>query len=109
MPFKKGETPKGAKPFPKGVSGNPAGKKLGVQNSKTILQKLLDMASQDQPGLTRFEAILANEVVRAERGDGYSIDRVLNRLEGKPSQAMTVEGNEEKPLSVTFTLKIDNG
>lgn len=76
MPFKKGETPKGAKPSVKGQSGNPAGRAPGVQNANTILQKLLALASTEHPDLTRYEAILANEVVKAERGDGWSIDRI---------------------------------
>lgn len=76
-----------------------------MQNAKTVLQKLLALASTEHPDLTHYEAILANEVVKAERGDGWSIDRILSRLKGNPFQAMRVQGgNEDKPVGVTFTL-----
>lgn len=51
MPFKKGETPKGAKPFQKGQSGNPAGKAPGTRSLKTILRDILDTRLKNEPDL----------------------------------------------------------
>jgi len=44
MPFKKGETPEGAKPFVAGQSGNPEGKIPGTKNRSTIARNVLEMS-----------------------------------------------------------------
>ncbi len=43
MPFEKGQTPEGAKPFVKGKSGNPKGKPKGSLNRSTLLRKWLSV------------------------------------------------------------------
>gem|GEM_PF-3955849 len=43
MPFKKGETPKGAIPFKPGQSGNPNGYTKGVRNRGTTTRMVFDM------------------------------------------------------------------
>jgi len=45
MPFKKGVTPKGAKPFEKGKSGNLKGKPKGTLSRATIAKRVLAMRS----------------------------------------------------------------
>jgi hypothetical protein len=50
--FKRGETPKGATPFPKGVSGNPAGRPPGIPNLEARVQALLNgEASRMKPDM----------------------------------------------------------
>ena len=75
-------------PWPKGTSGNPDGRPVGSRSTKTILQELLEMASEKTPGVTRHEAICAKLVVMAENGDLASVDRIFDRIEGKPKQAV---------------------
>lgn len=45
MPFKKGETPQGAKVFKPGQSGNPNGRPAGAKSRSTIARKVLEMVS----------------------------------------------------------------
>ena len=45
MPFEKGTTPEGAKPFVPGQSGNPEGRALGTKNRSTIARKILEMTA----------------------------------------------------------------
>jgi hypothetical protein len=52
MPFKPGEIPQGAKPFPKGTSGNPNGYPMGVPNRSTKLRKWLAIVEKTQNPLT---------------------------------------------------------
>lgn len=82
------------KPFPKGVSGNPAGRAKGLRASRVILRDLLELIEDGvcpltgQPGkFNQLDLILAKMVANAKKGEGWSIDRVLDRLEGKPEQA----------------------
>ena len=65
MPFKKGETPKGAIPFEKGESGNPAGRPVGAFSFKSIAEKILEgVITIEQAGemrkITRKEMIVLN-------------------------------------------------
>jgi hypothetical protein len=82
------------RPFPKGVSGNPDGKPKGLRHSKTILRELLaieedvvDEFTGEKRRVNQLELILAKLVANAKKGEGFSIDRVLDRLEGKPEQS----------------------
>lgn len=43
MPFKKGETPRGAIVYEKGQSGNLNGRPVGIKNRSTIARKVLEM------------------------------------------------------------------
>jgi hypothetical protein len=72
--------------FQPGESGNPSGRPKGSQNIRTILAQLLEMPDADNPDITRLEKICAKLVVMATHGDLASVDRVFDRLEGKPLQ-----------------------
>jgi hypothetical protein len=45
MPFKKGITPEGAILYAKGVSGNPAGRPVGIKNRSTVVRQVLEMTA----------------------------------------------------------------
>lgn len=115
MPFKKGVTPPGAKPFKKGQSGNVKGqprklisvvisdlKKEGIAEVskveiKSVYMMLLNLKileleervkDNNQPALVRIvgKAILSNK--------GFDvIERVLDRAMGKPTQEIENIGN----------------
>lgn len=63
------------------------GRPKGSRNIRSILQDLLDLPKKlDESGeeVSRLEYICAKLVNMAQDGDLASIDRVFDRLEGKP-------------------------
>lgn len=92
MPFKKGELPKGAKPFKKGETGNPNGRPKKIPE----LDKLLaDVMGDEKDGVTAAEAILMALRAKAAKGDIRAAEVLLDRTYGKAKQ--TIEGGD-KPL-----------
>tara|TARA_R110000851_G_scaffold313710_1_gene475417 strand:+ start:328 stop:660 length:333 start_codon:yes stop_codon:yes gene_type:complete len=83
MPFKKGEIPKGAKPFKKGQSGNPKGapKKLPEIN-----QLLADVLGEEKDGIEAAKAILMALRAKATKGDVRAAELLLDRAYGKSKQ-----------------------
>lgn len=84
MPFKKGETPKGAKVFVKGKSGNPAGAPRKLPNLDKLLANVL--GKEDGNGITDGEKILAKLSEQAQNGNVRASEIILDRGWGKPKQ-----------------------
>jgi Family of unknown function (DUF5681) len=70
------EQRKRGRPFPKGVSGNPAGKPKGMRNKATLL-----LAAISEDDLT---AIIDKLVAKAKSGDLTAIKILLDRLVPPP-------------------------
>lgn len=98
------------KPFPPGVSGNPAGKKKGTKNISTYLREYLEQShTMDDPitgkktkkKIAQFVALqqLKNAVID---GDRQSINDVMDRLEGKPISTVITEGDKVQKIEVEF-------
>jgi hypothetical protein len=90
--FEKGKTPKGAKPFKKGQSGNPAGRPEGSKNRATILRRLLETKTVFTNPLTLQKETVSLEervmialIARASRGDITAIKEIQDTLYGKQS------------------------
>lgn len=86
------------KPFPKGVSGNPAGKPKGVQNSKTRLLRLLELVTKvrnpvtgEEEDFSIAEQLDMQIIAKARKGDLKAYEIILDRLEGKAKQSTEVE------------------
>lgn len=72
------------KPWPKGVSGNPA----GAQKKIPELDKLLsDIPESD------YEAIIQKLIDKAKKGDIRASEVVLDRAYGKPKEKIEVVGS----------------
>lgn len=82
------------KPFPKGKSGNPAGR---PKNHKDIVQLARDNAEK---AMKRAVALIDHEDPRIAC---RAIDTVLDRAFGKPAQAITGEGGEG-PVVIAHNL-----
>lgn len=117
MPFKKGETPKGAKPFVKGQSGNPKGKprkicstlkSLGYTSYEAIdtIRNLMAMNLDELKEVYQnkdssvLEVTIASAIKKSiDKGSLYSIDTLLSRVFGKPVENFDIkQTNIEQPL-----------
>lgn len=95
MPFVKGVTPKGAKPWKKGQSGNPAGR----QKLPDIKEALARALGGTEEGLTYLDTILRALRNKAEAGDVRAAEVLLDRAFGKPTQPTDVTSGGE-PIRV---------
>lgn len=92
MPFKKGETPKGAIPFSKEHQPKKNGRPEGSKSRSTILKKWLlaeldivnPITKDKQRGTVEDEVMLAL-VTKARRGDIPAIKEILDTMYGKLS------------------------
>lgn len=117
MPFKKGETPRGAKPFKKGQSGNPKGYPKGQPNRSTVLKKwlyaetdILNPKGQKERGTAEDEIMLAL-LRRAKAGNVQAIKEVLDTVYGRqgninfnltPEELQNLTDEELDALSAKF-------
>ena len=95
----------------KGESGNPNGRPVGSQNSKTILQKFLNLKmtaenpiTKELEALTVAEQIHLMQIAKAIDGDLYSYKEIIDRLEGK-----TISVQEIKQEITQKTLRVGYG
>jgi hypothetical protein len=80
---------KNLKPFPKGISGNPAGRPRKVLLSDA-LRRQLALAAPGTPEKTQAETIAAALIAEAVAGNVQAIHEVGDRSEGKVQQSLAV-------------------
>lgn len=90
MPFKKGITPPGAKPFVKGKSGNPNGKPKKIPHLQELLAEVL---SDEKDGIPAAKAILMALRSKATKGDVRAAEVLLDRAYGRAKQSIEHSGN----------------
>ncbi len=78
------------KPFPKGVSGNPAGRPRKALLSDALRRQLAE-ALQGAPEKTIAEAVARTLIREALSGNVQAIREVGDRSEGKPAQAIALD------------------
>ena len=88
------------KNFPKGQSGNPAGRPQGTRNRSTVLKELLQQVVDFTNPLTlkKESADLETQVMtaliaRARRGDVTAIREILDTVYGKVSDKSELSGS----------------
>ncbi|MDP3078676.1 DUF5681 domain-containing protein [Bradyrhizobium sp.] len=115
MTFKKGETPKGAKPFTKGKSGNPDGRPPGSRSLRTILKEAIEIKRKSRTDplnpdaaprdMTIGEELVAKWVSLGLDGSERSLERMFEQLEGKAVQP--ISGPEGGPVQTETVFKLD--
>jgi len=118
MPFEKGITPEGAKPFIAGESGNPNGRprkyvtllkeqgyKLSEINDTIQVMMSMDMEELNEvyknPKATVLEKTIANAMNKSlQKGSLYSIDTLLTRVYGKPKEQYDIQ--QDTKIEVVF-------
>jgi hypothetical protein len=78
------------KPFPKGVSGNPAGRPRKALLSDALRRQLAE-ALPNAPEKTIAEVIARALIREAVAGNVQAIREVGDRSEGKPAQALAID------------------
>lgn len=97
MPFEKGVTPPGAKPFKKGISGNPKGKPCKIPALDKLLAEVL---GEDKDGITAAKAIMMALRAKATKGDVRAAEVLLDRAYGKAKQNFGFTDNDGNDRSV---------
>ena len=113
MPFEKGVTPIGAKPFEAGESGNPNGrprkyisllKEQGYKLSEIndSIQALMSMDEEELKSVstndkaTVLEKTIAKAILKSMgNGSLYSLDTLLTRVYGKPKEQMDIKSDNK--------------
>ena len=100
MPFKKGETPKGAKPFKKGQSGNPKGRPKEIPDLKEVLNEVL---GDEKDGITAMTAIFMKLRQTAMQNNMTGIraaELLIERAYGKVKQDVKLDGEISLPTII---------
>jgi len=104
MAFKKGETPKGAKPFKPNQSGNPNGRPKKLPE----LDKLLaDVLGEEKDGIEAAKVILMALRAKATKGDVRAAEILLDRAYGKSKQAIDMTTGGDKIQTVVYLPEQD--
>ena len=84
------------KPYPKGVSGNPAGKPKGAISILSAMKKeLLKLADGDK---TKLDMLVENMLKDGVKDDGQSRRLILQYIDGMPRETRDVNIREIKPM-----------
>jgi hypothetical protein len=105
LKFQKGQTPKGAKPFRKGKSGNPKGREPGP-NRATVFKRLLELKvdvadpeSGAKKKVTLYEAAALGQVKSAMSGNTPAWKEIQDSLFGKQTVNLNLSPDELKSLT----------
>ena len=79
--------------------------------ARRALEAVLDELSGQEPveGIERFEAlkdIWREQFSKAKGGDNDSARMIIDRLDGKPAQAINVGGQDDNPVQVSHEWKL---
>lgn len=92
--WKKGEVAKGAKPWPKGFCPNPGGRpaKTPITDEYRALMQEQHPDQKKYPGCTRARVVALQQAEAAEKGDIRAAQEITDRVEGKVTQGMRLDG-----------------
>lgn len=90
MPFKKGEIPKGSKPFSKENQPEKNGRPRKLPPLDILMNRLL--GEDEESGICRMDEILNALYEKALKGDVKAAEILLDRGYGKAKQIVDIEG-----------------
>lgn len=84
------------KPFKKGVSGNVSGRPKGSKSFRTLFDNAIVEIKNEKTGRKYTEKdVLKEYIQRALNGDNRLLERLVDRLYGKPAEHNILEDEEE--------------
>lgn len=85
------------KPFEKGKSGNPSGRKPGALSLKTYIKKWLSAEekfqnpiTEEMETLSQYDIIVLMQIAKARKGDTKAFEVLIDRIEGKPKHELDI-------------------
>jgi uncharacterized protein DUF5681 len=103
----KGRTPPGAKPFQKGISGNPRGGSHRGRLANLLFQQLNEMVEGDPKQRTAAELVVRALIKEAIKGNVRAAEICLERVDGKMPLAVNVMTREEAAERLGEMLGVD--
>jgi len=95
--------------FPKGVSGNPAGKPVGSLSIIAEIKKQLDeIAEEDPQKRKKLELLVRKIMLKAiNDGDTQMIKDIIDRVHGKPPQSIDMNVSSIDNLRKEYFEKLN--
>lgn len=87
--------------FKKGQSGNPKGRPSDGTSWAAVLEKIGgEKIGSGKDELTKKEAVARKLWGEAAKGQPWAINALMDRLDGKPKQAMDIDHNGGMPVII---------
>lgn len=119
----RGENPdfiKNRKPWAKGQSGNPAGRKAGSKNKATYVNEVLDTIYRDKTGKIKSnplntddkspmeieKAMVIRQAIKALGGDRAAFEKLMNIRYGKDPDIQAFQGANGEPVDPDFRIVV---
>jgi hypothetical protein len=95
------------KPFPKGVSGNPAGRPKSLTLSEAYRRELAKIDPNDALKRTFAEVLAEQMIVKAAKGDVAALKEIADRVEGKAKQTITLTTDRREHIERAIDRMIE--
>jgi len=101
--------------FPEGQSGNPKGRPKGARSMTTILREMLETETETEVDgqkvkMTFQDSIIRKLLQKANKGEIKAITEILDRVEGKAKQELTMNVEQtKKEINQLFPFKDGEG
>lgn len=93
------------RPWKPGESGNPNGRPRLEDSLGTQLREVLAEVHEDS-GKTKARLLAEKYVALGLDGNVMAITAIMDRMEGKPAQSVTLKGDSETPLHVRHSERL---
>lgn len=84
----------------KGQSGNPNGRPPKVKCLTDLLRS--GLAEKGRDGKPKMQLVVDRVIRLALQGERWAVELIYERLEGKPAQALTLTGDEKRPVTFRY-------